>query len=96
MVYRGPFKQVEDDDGHVFPRGERLAVCDKTFHLLQSEPHDGLFDAIEPLTEIPHDVAATFDCRRLKRCNPRKTKGLDCHATSEPQADCYGSGEPCC
>ena len=28
LVYRGPFKKVEDDDGHVFHRGERMAVCD--------------------------------------------------------------------
>ena len=30
VVYKGPWKQVVDDDGHVFCRGERMAVCDKT------------------------------------------------------------------
>ena len=35
VVYQGPFKSVQDDDGHRFNRGERTAVCDKTFKLLQ-------------------------------------------------------------
>ena len=33
VIYRGPFKRVEDDDNHVYYRGERMAVCDKTFQL---------------------------------------------------------------
>jgi hypothetical protein len=31
MVYRGPFKQVEDDDNRVYYHGVRMAGCDKTF-----------------------------------------------------------------
>ncbi len=34
VIYRGPWKQVLDDDGHALRRGRRTAVCDKTFHLL--------------------------------------------------------------
>jgi len=33
VIYRGPWKQVIDDDGHTLPRGVRIAVCDKTFKL---------------------------------------------------------------
>src|SRR5690606_30107386 len=33
VVYKGPFKSVEDDDGHVLHRGERMAVCAKTFKI---------------------------------------------------------------
>jgi SAM-dependent methyltransferase len=33
VIYRGPFKRVEDDDGHAYFRGARMAVCDKTFAL---------------------------------------------------------------
>src|SRR5690606_37591131 len=57
VIYRGPFKKVEDDDGHTYFRGERMAVCDKTYHLLQRAPYSGLFDAIDPLKEIPLDAA---------------------------------------
>ncbi|MBI2923877.1 MAG: methyltransferase domain-containing protein [Planctomycetes bacterium] len=34
VVYRGPWKQVSDDDGHVLQRGRRTKVCEKTLHLL--------------------------------------------------------------
>jgi arsenite methyltransferase len=27
VIYRGPWKKVEDDDGHTLLRGERMAVC---------------------------------------------------------------------
>ena len=73
-----------------------MAVCDKTFHLLQSEPYTGLFDAIEPLNDVPLEDAESFDCRRSKQRDPRETKGLDYQATSDPQADCCGPDEPCC
>ena len=33
VIYRGPWKQVVDDDGHTLERGARMAVCDKTFKL---------------------------------------------------------------
>jgi ubiquinone/menaquinone biosynthesis C-methylase UbiE len=35
VIYKGPWRQVQDDDGHVFMRGERSAVCEKTFNLMQ-------------------------------------------------------------
>jgi SAM-dependent methyltransferase len=58
VIYRGPFKQIEDDDGHVYRRGERMAVCDKTFQLLGRPPYTGLFDMVEPRESIPLDAAA--------------------------------------
>ncbi len=39
VVYRGPWKRVEDDDGHVLERGKRVAVCDKTYRILTGEPY---------------------------------------------------------
>lgn len=53
LIYRGPFKTVEDDDGHLFVRGERMAVCDKAFRLLQREPYEGQFEPVEPREEVP-------------------------------------------
>ena len=38
VIYRGPWKQVVDDDGHTLERGARMAVCDKTFKLYSSRP----------------------------------------------------------
>ena len=96
LIYRGPFKKVEDDDGHLFYRGERMAVCDKTFHLLQREPYPGLFEPVEPLTEVPLAEAAPFDCRRSARRDPRETKGLDYDATTEATSPCCNPGSSCC
>lgn len=96
VVYRGPFKKVEDDDGHVYHRGSRMAVCDKTFHLLKQSPYGGMFDGVEPRVEIPLDEARDFDCRRSKVRDPRETKGLDYHTTTESQGPCGTSDSDCC
>ncbi|MBI2479531.1 MAG: methyltransferase domain-containing protein [Planctomycetia bacterium] len=96
VVYRGPFKKVEDDDGHVYHRGERMAVCDKTFRLLRQEPYEDAFMPIEPYEEIALDEAQPFDCRRNARRHPRETKGQDYHVTTEATNDCGGSDGACC
>jgi hypothetical protein len=96
VIYRGPFKKVEDDDGHTYRRGARMAVCDKTFHLLQRAPYRGLFDAIEPQNVVPLSEAAPFDCRRSQRRDPRETKGADYRATTESAGHCSASDGACC
>lgn len=48
LIYRGPFRKVENDAGQEFARGERVAVSDGTYHLLQQEPYAGLFLPVEP------------------------------------------------
>lgn len=94
LIYKGPFRKVEDDDGHAFPRGARIAVCDKTFHLLQAAPYEGMFAPVEPLTPVPLEQAQPFDCRRSVRRQPRETKGQGYDATTEA-ADCCGP-DGCC
>jgi arsenite methyltransferase len=96
VVYRGPFRTVEDDDGHAYFRGERMAVCDKTYHLLQQAPYAGMFDAIEPRREIPLEEALAFDCRRSARRDPRETKGNDYAATGDSLGSCCGDNGACC
>ena len=39
VIYRGPWKPVIDDDGHVLERGQPMAVCDKTFDIFQRSPY---------------------------------------------------------
>ena len=39
VIYRGPWRKVEDDDGHILVRGQPLAVCEKTFRLYTAEPY---------------------------------------------------------
>ncbi len=88
VIYRGPWKQVEDDDGHVLRRGERVAVCAKTFNLLTSEPYTGQVVPIEPLEAIPEAERALFDCSRTVRRHPRESKGMDYDATTDAAACC--------
>lgn len=96
VVYRGPFRKVEDDDGHIYVRGQRMAVCDKTFHLLQRLPYAGCFDDVEPREDIPLADARPFDCHRSKVRLPRETKGSDYHATTDEIGPCCGTDGPCC
>ena len=96
LIYRGPFKKVEDDDGHVFFRSERMAVCDKTYRLLQEEPYASMFEPIEPLQEIPLESAKAFDCRRFVRRLPGETKGAEYRLTSEGGSTCCGPNDSCC
>lgn len=95
MIYRGPFRKVEDDDGHVYHRGQRMAVCDKTFHLLQSEPYADSFFPVAPLEKIPLGQATEFDCRRNIRRHPRETKGDQYNVTTESPGACCRE-EDCC
>src|SRR2546428_2300758 len=39
VIYRGPFREVLDDDGHRYRRGDRVAVCHKTFQILRRGPY---------------------------------------------------------
>ena len=94
VIYRGPFKDVLDDDNHRMERGVRYAVCDKTFNLYRKAPYAQSFEIIEPLTEIPLAAAQPFDCARTGRRHPKETKGQDYKATSQSSA-CCDSGDCC-
>lgn len=48
VIYRGPFSEVADDDGHSYPRGERMAVCERTYRLLMEGPYKEDFIGIAP------------------------------------------------
>lgn len=95
VVYKGPFRQVQDDDGHVLMRGQRHAVCDKTFQLYRKEPYREHFEFIEPLTRVSPADAPPFDCNREKIRHARETKGMDYDATKEGSR-CNDSGGACC
>ena len=95
VVYRGPFKEVLDDDGHRMVRGHRYAVCDKTYQIYRSEAYRDAFDFIEPREPIALEDAVEFDCSRTVLRHPRETKGQDYDATTEA-SDCCEPGGSCC
>jgi len=86
VVYRGPWKVVEDDDGHVIRRGERFAVCQKTFANYQREPYAGMFAYIEPAVPVPPPEAPLWDPSRPSRRDPLETKAGARRAGGRPLA----------
>ncbi len=89
VIYKGPFKQVTDDDGHAMDRGKRYAVCDKTYHLYRKAPYEGMFEFVDPVENIPLEDAALFDCQQTRERHPRETKGNNYDVTTE-SSDCCG------
>lgn len=84
VVYRGPFRQVEDDDGHVLKRGIRTAVCEKTNRIYSQEPYRSHFELIPPRVLIPLQEAPPFPCAAgALRRHPKESKGEDYHVTTE-------------
>jgi len=95
VIYRGPWKQVVDDDGHTLERGARMAVCDKTFKLYAQPPYAGQFILIPPREEVPLANAGVFDCSRDHKRHPRETKGMEYNVTKLSGAVC-GPDSNCC
>lgn len=48
VIYRGPFAEVYDDEGHVYLRGQRIATCERNFKLLTSDAYNNQFIGIAP------------------------------------------------
>ncbi len=90
VVYKGPFKEVLDDDGHRMERGRRYAVCDKTFNLYRKAPYSEQFEFIEPREAIALGDAKPFDCSRTALRHPKETKGQEYTATTAASSCCDG------
>jgi SAM-dependent methyltransferase len=99
VVYAGPWKQVVDDDDHVLHRGQRMAVCDKTYKLMTNPhgPYAKHVIGIEPNVPVTADEALPFDCAAASIRDPRQTKGQDYNVTqTNPSACCTGDNGSCC
>lgn len=100
VIYRGPFRQVEDDDGHVLKRGIRTAVCEKTYGIYSQEPYRSEFELVPPRKPVPLGEARPFPCARgYLRRDPKETKGADYRATTEARDTCCSPGDKnggCC
>jgi arsenite methyltransferase len=97
VVYGGPWREVRDDDGHTYFRGQPMAVCDKTFHLLTSPigPYAGQMFAVPPRVDVPLAEARPFDCKANAVRSPKQTKGESYDATTEASEACCGPSGCC-
>ncbi len=82
VIYRGPFAKVYDDEGHVYFRGQRMAVCERSYRLLASSAYAGQFIGIAPAQEkTPQNW-----------CHAAGT----IRAASESKGSAHASGGGCC
>ncbi|WP_144863993.1 methyltransferase domain-containing protein [Hyella patelloides] len=97
IVYKGPWKQVQDDDGHTYCRGEKMAVCDKTYQILTNanSPYAKDIIGIEPYENIPLEAATEFNCKNKAIRHPKETKGVEYKLTNMNDSDCCAAGECC-
>lgn len=100
VIYKGPWKIVKDDDNHFYKRGERIAVCDKTYRILTNPhgPYHQEFIPVPPYEEVPLEDAKPFDCQGSDLRHPKETKGSDYQVTLNtgraPGSGC--SPKSCC
>jgi arsenite methyltransferase len=82
LIYRGPWKAVEDEGGNRFVRGERTAVSATAFQNLRGAPYESEFVAIRPRVSVPEEEQPDLEGARLR--DPRETKGAGYRATRKP------------
>jgi len=95
VIYRGPFKEVLDDDNHRMERGKRYSVCDKTYNLYKKAPYRDFFETVDPIVDVPLAEAKPFDCSRTSLRHPKETKGQDYDVTTEANNKCCDGGSCC-
>ncbi|MDR2154707.1 MAG: hypothetical protein LBE78_06740 [Burkholderiaceae bacterium] len=97
VIYNGPWKEVHDDDGHIYRRGQRVAVCSKTYDLLMRAPYRGALTGLRSVNEPPLEQAALFDCNTPALRDPRVTKGFIPFTGAQPPAAALcAPGSGCC
>jgi arsenite methyltransferase len=99
VVYKGPWKAVQDDDGHTLYRGQRMAVCDKTLQIYTDpkSPYQQDIIPVLPQIDVPLADATRFDCDRDRVRHPRETKGVEYRATiASAASSCCDPSDSCC
>lgn len=94
VIYHGPWKSVTDDDGHTLYRGQRMAVCDKTYHIYSTGPYAEQITPVPPAVDVPLDDAPEYNCRKNSIRSPGETKQGKGELTILPDDCCGDSG--CC
>ena len=96
VIYRGPWKQVVDDDGHTLERGARMAVCDKTFKLYSQPPYAGQFILVPPREEVAAGrTPACSTARATTGATRARPKERSSKSRDYPSSVC-GPGSNCC
>jgi arsenite methyltransferase len=85
VIYRGPYSEVYDDEGHVYFRGQRMAVCERSYKLLTNETYGDDFIGIMPAEE----KSANSWCHPTGTIRSvSETKGSEHQIPSSPSGSC--------
>ncbi|MEX2189053.1 MAG: methyltransferase domain-containing protein [Pirellulales bacterium] len=95
VIYRGPWKAVLDDDGQTLHRGERMAVCARSFERFSQPPYADEVFSIPPSEPVASEDMQAMDCRGEQTRDPRVTKGMQPHEDRLPGSACC-DGDSCC
>jgi arsenite methyltransferase len=91
IMYKGPWKEVVDEQGRRFPRGKRIAVSSQIFDIMQKEPYKDHIIAIEPHIAVKENIPFKDACCGLNERSPAQTKRGSEKITTDP-----GQGSSCC
>jgi len=94
VIYTGPWSKVVDDDGHVLQRGERTAVCRKTFEIYSREPYADQIQPVPPAVEVAAADASPFRCDGQVRPAADTKAGVE-RANVAPGTSCEPGGGCC-
>lgn len=95
VIYRGPWRVVRDDDGHLLRRGQRTAVCDKTYKILTQAPYADSIIPVPPLRAVRLEKVRGFVCNGAMLRDPRETKGKRYRKTVAATRSLCGPGGCC-
>ena len=94
VIYKGPFSEVKDDDGHTLKRGERTAVCTRTYRMYAGEAYAEHVVLITPDDVADDSELPIFNCSLDGTRSARETKGANYNSSIDPN-NCDPSGGCC-
>ena len=84
IIYKGPYSEVRDDEGYIYPRGERIAISERTFKFLTEGPQKDDFIGVNPAAPKPAEIF----CAPAGTLRPAsETKGGE-HSSSAAGGSC--------
>ncbi len=84
VIYKGPYRLVFDDEGYEYPRGKRIAVCERSYRLLTEGPYAKDFIGICP--SFSQDAKQW--CAPPGTIRPVSESKAGHHRTAEKQGGC--------
>jgi hypothetical protein len=96
IIYPGPWSEVRDDDGHTFKRGERTAVCIKTYGVLTRAPYKEQVVGLPPHRAIPPGEQIPFISLGNQLRPAAETKNAQVPDHINVEQSCCPPGGSCC